>query len=319
MFHSIVPSVLRYVDQVARSGSIQRAARELNIAPSAIHRHILQIEGELGVKLFDRLPRGMQLTVAGDAIVTLARRWRDDERRAIAQVRELQDMPLGIVHLAAMDSHATSFLPALVTQLATSHSLISLSIEVSNTDEAVSALLTGMVDLAVVFNPPPRREFLMLWRDELPLGCVVAASHPLASAQSVSLQDAAAFSVALQSRSLSIRRYLETKHNWLFAEPRRMIETNSLQLVKQLVLTGGYVALTSELDVATELIDGSLRFVPVDDKGAEPQSICVVVDATRPLRPVVDLVAEQLCATVQKCLQAVRRARDACAPQVSVD
>ncbi len=74
MVHSIVPSVLRYVDQVARSGSIQGAAKELNIAASAIDRHILQIEDSLGARLFDRVPRGMRLTVIGESVVTLARR-----------------------------------------------------------------------------------------------------------------------------------------------------------------------------------------------------------------------------------------------------
>ena len=180
MVHSIVPSVLRYVDQVARSGSIQGAAKELNIAASAIDRHILQIEDSLGARLFDRVPRGMRLTVIGESIVTLARRWRDDERRALAEIRQLQGVPFGIVQLAAMDSHATSFLPALVEHIASTHRLVSLSIELASTDEAVSMLLAGKADLAAVFNLPPRREFHVLWRDELPLGCVVAAGHPLA-------------------------------------------------------------------------------------------------------------------------------------------
>jgi DNA-binding transcriptional LysR family regulator len=83
---SLVPSVSRYVDQVARSGSIQRAAKELNIAASAINRHILLPENELGVTLFERVPRGMRLTSAGDTVVTLARRWRSGEQRAAADL-----------------------------------------------------------------------------------------------------------------------------------------------------------------------------------------------------------------------------------------
>lgn len=309
MAHSIVPSVLRYVDQVARSGSIQGAAKELHIAASAIDRQILQIEDNLGERLFERLPRGMRLTATGEAIVTLARRWRDDERRALTEIRQLQGVPFGVVQLAAMDSHATSFLPALVEQIAASHRLVSLSIELASPDEAASALLAAKADLAAVFNLPPRREFGVLWREELPLGCIVAPQHPLAQARSTSLQEAAAYPVALQSKSLTIRRYLEAQHGWLFAEPRGRLETNSLQLVKQLVRSGRYLAFTSELDVASELIDGTLRFVPVRDKGAEPQTISVVVDAAKAPRPVVRLVADALCQAAQDCLQAVRAKR----------
>ena len=52
MPHSLVPAQLRYVDQVARSGSIQAAARELHVAASAINRQILQLEEELEAPLF---------------------------------------------------------------------------------------------------------------------------------------------------------------------------------------------------------------------------------------------------------------------------
>jgi molybdenum-dependent DNA-binding transcriptional regulator ModE len=47
-----------YFDEVARSGSLRRAAERLNISPSAIDRHILLMEENMGVALFERLPRG---------------------------------------------------------------------------------------------------------------------------------------------------------------------------------------------------------------------------------------------------------------------
>ena len=177
-----------------------------------------------------------------------------------------------------------------------------------NTDEAVAALLAGKADLVVAFNMPPRRELLVHWRADLPFGCVVAPGHALAGAADVSLQEAAAHPVALQSKALSIRRYLEAQYGWLFGEPRGRIETNSLHLVKQLVKGGGYLALTSELDAAPELIDGSLRFLPVRDSGVEAQTIGIAVDASKPLRPAVKLVADLLAQAAADALAAVRRA-----------
>ena len=92
---SLLPIVLRDVDQVARSGSVQGAAKELHGAASAVNRQVLGLERELGVPLFERLPRAMRPTPSGDAIATLARRWRDDERRVAAEIRR---------HLDAHDS-----------------------------------------------------------------------------------------------------------------------------------------------------------------------------------------------------------------------
>lgn len=309
--HSLVPASLRYVDQVSRSGSIQKAARELHVAASAIDRQILQLENELGVPLFERHPRGMWLTVSGEAIVTLARRWRQDERRALADIRGLEGVHQGQVTLMAMDSHSTSFLPGVVQDFASAHPLVTLSVEIGSTDDAVAGLVDGRIDVAAAFNLPPRRELLSLWSAELPLGCVVAPGHPLAGKRSVSLQEAAAHPIALQSRALAIRRYLEAHYSWLFTEPRNRVETNSLQLVKQLARSGRYLAFTSELDAAPELVDRSLRFVPIRDKGAEPQTIGVAIHAAKPPGLVVKLVAEALAAGARQCLHSVRAQRTA--------
>lgn len=310
---SLLPIALRYVDQVARSGSVQGAAKELHVAASAVNRQVLKLEQELGVALFERLPRGMRLTPPGDALVTLARRWRQDERRLAAEIRQMQGVQQGHVSLIAMDSHSTSVLPRLVAWLGEAHPRITLSIETASSDEAVAALLAGKADVAAIFNLPPRRELLSLWSAELPLGCVVAPGHALATARTVSLQQVAAHPIALQSKALSIRRYLEAHYSWLFGEGRMRVETNSLQLVKALARAGQHVALTSELDAAPELIEGSLRFVPVRDKGAQPQTVSVAVEAGRPPGSVVKLVAQALADAVQACLDEVRASAPATA------
>lgn len=309
MRHSLVPAGLRYADQVARSGSIQKAARELHVAASAINRQILKLEDELGVPLFERLPRGMQLTASGEAVITMVRRWGQDERRLVADVRRIQGVHQGHVSLVAMDSLSTSVLPRLVGQLSAQHPLVSLSIELATPDDAEAALMGGKADLAAIFNLAPRRELLVLWKADLPLGCVVAPGHPLAPLGSVSFQEATVHPVALQSRALTIRRYLEAQYSWLFQAPRRFVESNSLQLVKQLAMAGQHAMFTSELDAAAELADGRLVFVPIRDKGAEPQGISVAVDAARPPGSVVKLVAQALIDAMQEGLAAARAPR----------
>ena len=57
-------AALRYLREVARCGSVRRAAQTLNVASSAVNRQILKLESELGVRLFDRLP---DLALASDA------------------------------------------------------------------------------------------------------------------------------------------------------------------------------------------------------------------------------------------------------------
>ncbi|MCB4767281.1 LysR family transcriptional regulator [Ancylobacter sp. Lp-2] len=304
----LVPASLRYLDQVARSGSIQKAAKELNIAASAIDRQILLLEQELDVELFERLPRGMRLTAAGDALVTLARRWRGDERRVAAEIKQLQGVDQGHVRLVAMDSHANGFLPRFVERLAAEQPRISLEVEIASPDDAVTALLGGSADIAAIFNLTPRRDVHVHWSAELPFGCVVAPNHPLAKADTVSLQEVVAHPIALQSKALMIRRYLDARYGWLFADPQKALVTNSLQLVKQLARGGRYVAFTSELDAASELAAGQLRFLPVRDKSVEPQSVSIAIDAKKPLSRIGGIIMNLLTSEIQSSLQSARTA-----------
>ncbi|WP_312608368.1 LysR family transcriptional regulator [Agrobacterium pusense] len=306
MRSSLTPASLRYAEQVARSGSIQKAAKELNVAASAIDRQILLLEQDLGVELFERVPRGMRLTSAGDALISLARRWRADERRIAAEIKQLQGNDQGHVRLVAMDSHTNGVLPRFIERLAVEQPRISLEVEILSPHEALSTLLAGEADIAAVFNLSPRRDLQMLWSTELPLGCVVSPAHPLAGVKSASLQEAVAYPIALQSKALAIRRYLDARYGWLFTDPQKAVVTNSLQLVKQLARSGRYIAFTSELDAAPELVEGSLTFLPVRDKAAEPQSVHVAIDARKPLSRVGRIVADMLTEEMAHCLEDVR-------------
>ena len=68
MFHA---RAMSYVDEVARLGSIRAAGARLHIAPSAVNRQILMLEEQLGEPLFERLPRGMRPTPAGEILICL--------------------------------------------------------------------------------------------------------------------------------------------------------------------------------------------------------------------------------------------------------
>ncbi len=303
------PKALRYLTAVAQLGSVQAAAREVSISASAIDRQILLLEESLGVPLFERQPRGMRLTAAGELLLALSLRWRADLNRTLSDIQHLQGVSHGQLRLAVMDSHANGLMPEFVHTVATDYPGVMLDVEVVNTDDALRHLTDGDVDLAVAFNLKPSRDLHIVSTADLPLGCVVAPSHPLAAHKHATFKDVAAWPLAAQSRALAIRRYLERRHNWLLEEARPPLVTNSLQLVKSLVRSGSHVALTSELDAGPEILDGSLRFIPLRDKSAQAQTVGVVISANRPLSRIGRVVAERLGAHVQAYLARVRAVR----------
>ena len=81
---------LQYIDEIARCGSIRKAAARLNVASSAINRQILALEEELGAQIFERMPRGLKLTAAGELCIEHIREVLKTYERMEARIRGLK-------------------------------------------------------------------------------------------------------------------------------------------------------------------------------------------------------------------------------------
>lgn len=294
----ILPRTLNYLETVATLGSIQAASRALGIAASAIDRQIIALEESCQTPLFERHARGMRLTSAGEAVVLLARRWRTDAERLDENLRTMRGEQFGTVRLGAMDSLANSILPDFVDAFAKRYPRIRFAVDIMTPQEAARELQLGSIDLALAFNLPNDRGRHTLWSAPLPFGCVVGAGHPLWGLSRTTLSEAAKHPLAAQSRVLPVREYLDKRYGWLFDPAEPALVTNSLQFLKQVLVGGGYLAITSQLDALRELEDGTLYFVPLTDKGLQPQTISIVVDARRPLPRAARLVGEALAEMV---------------------
>ncbi|OSP54566.1 LysR family transcriptional regulator [Pseudoruegeria sp. SK021] len=302
----LLPRVLIYLEAVAEHGSIQAASRAIGISASAIDRQIKLLEDRLGALLFDRMPTGMMLSPAGEVFVTLARRWRSDETRILSDVKQMQGIDLGHLRLVTMDSLVNGIVPMFLSHVAASFPKVRIDVDVSTPDEAVGYLEDGRADIALAFNLSGQRDMHVLWSADLPLYCIVAPGHPLASEARVTLNQVRDHAIVVQSRALSIRRILEARHSWMFAEGVPPIVTNSLQLLKKLVISGQYVALTSELDAAPELLSGQVVAIPVTGSDVVHQTIGIALNPRRTLPRIATIIAASLKEQVEDLLRAIK-------------
>ena len=305
----LVPRGLNYVEAVAEHGSIQGASRATGIAASAIDRQIKLLEDRLGVPLFDRLSTGMTLSPVGEMFVVLTRRWKADENRIWSDVKQMQGVDLGHIRLVTMDSLVNSVLPRFLRHVADIYPRVRIDVEIGTPDDAVAALEAGNADVALAFNVRAQRDLHLMWSDELPLLYVLSPGHPLAGEKEVRLSQVRDHPIAVQSPSLAIRRMLEARHGWVFSGDRPPVVTNSLQLLKQLVVSGSHAALTSELDVAQELLDGKLVAIPVAGQNVGPQNIALAISARRALPRIATRVADLLAGDIAATLAHVRAHR----------
>src|SRR5258708_35856865 len=133
------PRALIYVDAVARYGSIRKAADALNVASSALNRQILDLEADLGSPLFERLPRGVRVTSAGEAFLVYARLVISELKAVESRIEQLRGLLRRQLSLAAAESVAGELLPSALTTFHATHPNGRLHVRIVAPEELVAA------------------------------------------------------------------------------------------------------------------------------------------------------------------------------------
>jgi DNA-binding transcriptional LysR family regulator len=234
--------ILEYVDEVARCGSIRKAADHLNVTASAVNRRIADLEDELGAPLFERRPRGVRLTAAGEVFVNYLRHHDGEVERMKSQIEDLKGMRRGTVRIACSQALALEFLPGQIGEFRKRHPLVSFEVKVFDHEQAMSALAAYEVDLALVFRPPFLANFQPLMTLEQRIVAVMSSKHPLAGRRTVRLRDCAGYPTALPERSIGGRQLLEealARHRIAF---QVAAESNSFEMLRGLVLKADLIS-----------------------------------------------------------------------------
>jgi DNA-binding transcriptional LysR family regulator len=173
--------ILTYLDEVARSGSIRKAAARLNVASTAINRQIIALEEEIGQRLFDRIPRRLRLTAAGEVLIEHVRDTLKAFERTKARLDALKGARHGQILLATTVGFAGGPMPKIVYDFGRKHPNVRILVRGMFTDAIPNAILSGDFSLGLAFNLDPNPGLRTLLKFEIPFGAVVAPSHPLAN------------------------------------------------------------------------------------------------------------------------------------------
>ncbi|WP_158291783.1 LysR family transcriptional regulator [Lampropedia puyangensis] len=254
---------LQYVDAVARCGSFRGAAERLHVAASAVNRRIQDIEDELGVCLFERLPRGVRLTTEGELFVAYARRRQADLEGVLAQMQALKGLQRGTVKLAISQALAPSFLPRLMGQFQRSHPKVDFEVKVLDHALAIEALQGFEADVGMVFNPPVRHGLDVLAKMPARTCAVMAQGHPLAQRASVGLKECFAYPVVMPDASLAGRAILDRVVSATGLHPNVVLQANAFELMF------GYLRHSQAIGFQTRVGDEAppgLQWVPIQER-----------------------------------------------------
>ena len=258
--------ILSYVDEVARAGSIRKAAEQLNVTASAINRRIVDLEDELGAPLFERRPRGVRLTAAGEVFVDYLRKQKADVERVKSQIEDLKGLRRGTVRIACSQALALDFLPRAINEFRKTHSKVEFDVKVVDHVHAMAALAAFEVDLVLVFRPPFLANFQPLMTLEQRVVAVMAKSHPLAARRKLRLSDCAAYPVALPERLIGGRQLLDEVAARTGLNFNIAAESNSFEMLRGLVSHAGLISFQIHIGTLPEGNKLGLVAREIDDR-----------------------------------------------------
>jgi DNA-binding transcriptional LysR family regulator len=148
---------LRIVEAVARIGSMNRAAVELNMVQSNVTARIRLLEEELGVQLFVRHSRGVEPSEAGLRLLSYGEQIHSLFQQAITAVKE-DGTPKGKLSIGMMETTAGLRLPALVAQYAQEYPRVELAIMTGTTSSLIQQVAENELDGAFVAGPIHHQE-----------------------------------------------------------------------------------------------------------------------------------------------------------------
>jgi len=244
---------LNYFDEVARVGSIRQAAERLHVAPSAVNRRIQDLEQELGVPLFERLPRGMRLTAAGELFVRYVRGRASALEQVRSEIEELQGLRRGTVRLVASQALAPQFMPRLVADFRRDHPLVDFQVRVGDHVLALRALRAFEADLVMAFNLAPESDLEVLVRMEQRLVVLMHRTHPLAAREGgLRLRECMDYPLLLPNRETGGRQLLESYLSRSSVKLRPVVESNSFEFLRGCLHHGHALSVQFAIGAVTE-------------------------------------------------------------------
>lgn len=248
----------RVFKEVAETGNISAAAKNLYISQSAVSQSIKQLETALQARLFARSPRGVTLTGEGQMLYQYVRNALGLLATGEDKLSQAQQLLLGTLTIGASDTVTGQFLTPYLDEFHHQHPGIRLKIVSGRSAKVVSMLRSGAVDIA--FASSPKDSTLETWPCFATHSVFVAGKNYHCDFDKIyTRQEMAEFPLILLERKASSRLYLEKYflQNGLRLNPE--IELGARSLLVDLAAIGFGVAGVTEEFVTRELDSGRLR------------------------------------------------------------
>lgn len=257
-----------YIQTVAREGGITPAAKKLHISQPSLSQMLKQVEGELGVALFDRSVSPFQLTFAGEKYLHAAEIMLRTNEQLENEIREIKDENSGRLRLGISVQRAMQVLPLAMPWFAAQFPHVNLEITERGSAQLEELVQTGEVDLALAALESVSSQMTYELIEREVIGVLAGAKSQLAlrypSGTAITLDMAAEDTFISLKEGHSVRVVQDSLFCRYELEPQILLETDSLEVARRVALGTGSCMLCSDIYV-DDLVCRNGAFYPLRD------------------------------------------------------
>ncbi len=249
--------------KIAETGSFTRAAGQLGYNQSTVTVQIQQLEQELGVMLFDRVGRRINLTEKGYEFLGYANEIVRAAMKA-KSIAQKDKAATGLIRVGIVEELLTSTFTQMLKLYYTRFPGVEIDLRIDRSTDQLAALRAGELDMALILDHPTEgEEFIRAWerRDR---AVFVTQPANLISGTPLSLEALCAQRLVLPGRNSAFRSLFEKIVAEAGIKVTPAISINHLATVKHLLADENVVALLPEYAVRDELADGALQVLSID-------------------------------------------------------
>jgi LysR family cyn operon transcriptional activator len=232
---------LRYFLAIAATNHMAKAADQLFVTQSTLSHQLAQLESELGVELFERVGRGLRLSSAGEAWLTIARETLEKVEAGKAALRGHHSEVYGDLRVGVIHSYMTHFIAQVTGPLLERYPRLRLHIHELTALDIEAQVASGQLDLGLAFFPASSSavQASLLFDDQLMLA--VHPTHPLGKRRNVSMAQLKDHPMALMSARFATRRLLDSCFQQAGLAPKIVLELDSIEALRLVAQQGKLV------------------------------------------------------------------------------
>ncbi|WP_435628068.1 LysR family transcriptional regulator [Candidatus Ferrigenium straubiae] len=254
---------LQVFEKVASHLNYSRAAEELYLSQPAVSMQIKQLEGNIGLPLFEQMGKKVFLTEAGRELFHYSRNITQQLAEMQTVFDEMKGLEQGRLTLSVVNT-ANSFAPRLLAKFCKQHPHINVILQVANRDAVLKQLADNSTDLAIMGRPPEGLDISAESFMDNPLVVIAAPDHPLARLKRVKLAQLAQETFLSREPGSGTRSAMERVFAEHQIQPRIGMEVETNEAIKQAVQAGMGLGILSLHSIELELETRRLAMLNVE-------------------------------------------------------